>query len=127
MFTFFENRSKKFLGFNYFLGKSQMQNSLLYLLSPALIPELRADVAAGAPCNVQSVLISVAAVRTLPSAYLLIRVKTSHKSLSHVAFTETKLAEPQVTDLFTKTAGCISALRPQELSILRIWAKAGKA
>lgn len=39
----------------------------------------------------------------------------------------TKLAEPQVTDLFTKTAGCISALRPQELSILRIWAKAGKA
>ena len=61
------------------------------------------------------------------SAYLLIRVKTSHKSLSHAAFTETKLAEPQVTDLFTKTAGCISALRPQELSILRIWAKAGKA
>lgn len=53
--------------------------------------------------------------------------ETSHKSLSHVAFTETKLAEPQVTDLFTKTAGCISALRPQELSILRIWAKAGKA
>ena len=50
-----------------------------------------------------------------------------HSSLSHAAFTETKLAEPQATDLFTKTAGCISALRPQELSILRIWAKAGKA
>ena len=29
--------------------------------------------------------------------------------------------------LIYKTAGCISALRPQELSILRIWAKAGKA
>ena len=60
------------------------------------------------------------------SAYLLIRVKTSHKSLSHAPFTETKLAEPQATDLFIKTAGCISALRPQALSILRIWAKAGK-
>ena len=55
------------------------------------------------------------------------REKTSHKSLSHAAFMETKLAEPQVTDLFTKAAGCISARRPQELSILRIWAKAGKA
>ena len=28
-----------------FFDESQMQNSLLYLLSPALIPELRADVA----------------------------------------------------------------------------------
>lgn len=60
-----------------------MQNSLLYLLSSALIPELRADVTAGAPCNVQSVLISVAAVRTLPYKlavifyYLYLTVKTA--------------------------------------------------
>ena len=60
-----------------------MQNPLLYLLRPALIPELRADVAAGAPCNVKGVLISVAAVRTFPYKlavifyYLYLTVKTT--------------------------------------------------
>ena len=60
-----------------------MQNPLLYLLRPALIPELRADVAAGASCNVKGVLISVAAVRTFPYKlavifyYLYLTVKTT--------------------------------------------------
>ena len=60
-----------------------MQDPVPDLLRPALIPELRADVAAGAPCNVQSVLISVAAVRTLPYKlavifyYLYLTVKTA--------------------------------------------------
>ena len=44
----------------------QMQHSLLDLLRPPLIPELRSDIAAGTSCHIQLVLVSFAAVRALP-------------------------------------------------------------
>jgi len=43
-----------------------MEHSFLYFLGSALIPILRADVAAGASCHVHLVLIVVAALRTGP-------------------------------------------------------------
>ena len=43
-----------------------MQHAVADLLGAALVPELRADVAAGAARHVQRLLIAVAAMRTLP-------------------------------------------------------------
>ena len=44
----------------------QMQHAVLDLLRAALIPELGADIAAGAAGNVQLVLVAVAALGALP-------------------------------------------------------------
>ena len=43
-----------------------MHYSFLYLLSASLIPELRADIAAGTARNVELGLVAVVALRTLP-------------------------------------------------------------
>ena len=44
-----------------------MQHSILDLCRPALVPELGADIAAGAAGNVQLVLVAVVALGALPN------------------------------------------------------------
>lgn len=55
-------------------GFLQMQDSLLDLLRPALVPEIGADVAAGASGHIHLVLLSVAAIRALPYQFPVIVV-----------------------------------------------------
>ena len=43
-----------------------MQHAVLDFLRSALIPELRADIAAGSSCNIHLVLVTVVALRALP-------------------------------------------------------------
>ena len=44
-----------------------MQHAIFDLLRAALVPELGADISAGAPCNIHLVLVGVAAVGTYPN------------------------------------------------------------
>ena len=46
-----------------------MQNTLFYFLRSALIPKLRADISAGAACNIHFCLIGVAAVGAAPNQF----------------------------------------------------------
>lgn len=43
-----------------------MKHSVLYLLCTSLVPKLGSDITAGTPCDEESVLVTVAAVRALP-------------------------------------------------------------
>lgn len=43
-----------------------MKHPFLNFLSSALIPELSSDISTGSSCNIHLILITVAAVRTLP-------------------------------------------------------------
>ena len=49
-----------------------MQHAVLDLLGAALIPELGADITAGAAGNVQLVLVAVAALGVFNSAYMML-------------------------------------------------------
>lgn len=46
-----------------------MNKTLLYLLRPALIPKLCANISAGTPCNRHSALVSVSTVRAFPDKF----------------------------------------------------------
>ena len=63
---FFKKYTKKFGGGFLDCGYLQMQHAFLDLLSAALVPELGADIAAGAAGDIHLVLIAVAAVGAFP-------------------------------------------------------------